>query len=400
MATVRSVAIVVMVVTAASLAGCGMLGGGGGGGGDGGDGGDGAAGGNIDAPREVADPMDPSASEVYSRVQGILGTEASSPEILVSNLPTDRNVSNAYLTATVGLPENPSSTLVDSVNVSYDPSDDVVVFNEETVYDMTGPQIEAALAYGFAVSLHYKNDWIENNQTILGYEDRAVTTATVGAATRAYVDEHVDGVSGYAVPTFEETGPYRWAFQGAMEHYGAEYVDSVTDSPADIPSIYEDGGPATTEQMLHDTDEAAMDLTLSTSVSNWWTVENIPFGAGAGTFGELGTRAILRSHLPASEAAAAADGWGNDSAVAFQSVRNASAGLVWVHRWDSASEADEFVNATEAYADAREGDKYAVNVSRPAEDTTVTVVHRGNFVQNAEVSYADGTAEVVVGGGS
>jgi hypothetical protein len=398
MATVRSVAIVVMVVTAASLAGCGMLGGGGGG--DGGDGGDGGASGNIDAPREVAEPMDPSASEVYSRVQGIVGAEASAPNVLVTNLPTDRNVSNAYLTAAIGLPEDPSSTLVDSVNVTYDPEDDVVVFNEETVYDMTGPQIEAALAYGFAVSLHYKNGWIENNRTILGYERRALVTATTGAATRAYVDEHVDGASEYAVPSFEETGAYRWAFAGAMEYYGAQYVDSAVESPSEIPSIYEDGGPATTEQMLHDTDEAAMELTLSSSASDWWTVQDIPFGSGAGTFGELGTRAILRSHLSESEAAAAADGWGNDSAVAFRSVRNESTGVVWVHRWDSASEADEFVNATEAYADARADDKYAINVTRPAEDATIVVAHRGNFMSNAEISYEGGTAEVVVGGGA
>ncbi|WP_436911009.1 hypothetical protein [Halosimplex marinum] len=395
MATVRSVAVIALVVTAASLAGCGMLGGGGGG-----DGGDGGAGGNVDAPREVSEPMDPSASEVYSRVQGIIGAEASAPNVLVSNLATDQNISNAYLTATIGLPENPSSTLVESINVSYDPEDDAVVFNEETVYDMTGPQIEAALAYGFAVSLHYKNDWIENNRTILGYERRALVTGTVGEATRAYVDEHMDGETEYAVPSFEETGAYRWAFEGAMEYYGAQYVDSAVESPSEIPSIYEDGGPATTEQMLHDTDEAAMDLTLDASASNWWTVENIPFGSGAGTFGELGTRAILRSHLSESEAAAAADGWGNDSAVAFRSVRNESTGVVWVHRWDSASEADEFVNATEAYADAREDGKYAINVTRPAEDATVVVAHRGNFMSNAEIAYEGGTAEVVVGGGA
>jgi len=393
MATVRSLALVALIVTAASLAGCGMLGGGGG------DGGDGQAQSNIDAPREVSEPMDPSASEVYSRVQSVVGANGSAPDIIVSNLPADQNISNPYLTATIGLPDD-TSTLVRPVNVSYNPSDDIVVFNEETVYDMNATQIEAALANAFVVALHYKNGWIENNRTVLGYERRALVSATTGAATRAYVDEHMDTDTEYAVPSYDEVGAYRWAFEGAMTSYGAQYMDSAVESPSEIPSLYESGAPTTTEQMLHDTDEAAMDLTLSRSASNWWTVENIPFGSGAGTLGELGTRAVLRGHLSESEAAAAADGWGNDSAIAFSSVRNESTGVVWVHRWDSASEADEFVDATEAYADARADGKYAINVTRPAEDATILVAHRGNFMPNAEISYADGTAEVVVGGGS
>jgi len=398
MATVRSVALVALVVTAASLAGCGMLGGGGGGGG--GDGGDGGAQSNIDAPRPVAEPMEPSASEVYSRVQSIVGVEASSPEIIVSNLPTGQNISGDYLTATVGLPDDPS-TLPRNVNVTYNPADDLVVFNEETVYDMNATQIEVGLASAFATALHYKQGWIDSNRTTLGYEDMALYTATTDSITRAYADEHVDTGMSVSPPPFDRTNAYEWAFDGAIDYYGAQYMESAVDSPSGIPSLFENGAPTTTEQMLHDTDEAAMDLSVSRSVSNWWTVENIPHGAGAGTFGELGTRAVLRSQLSESEAAAAADGWGNDSAVAFRSVRNESVGVVWVHRWDSASEADEFVGAAETYGEARESDsQFAVNVTRPAEDTTVVVVHRGNFMPNAEISYADGTAEIVVGGGS
>jgi len=393
MTTVRSVAIVALVVTAASLAGCGMLGGGSGGGGDGGDGG---AQGSIDAPREVTEPMDPSASEVYSRVTEIMGVEAEAPTVRVTNLPTSRNVSSPFVTAMVGLPDDPQR-LTNPINATYDPEENSVLFNDETVFDLNGSQTEYQLAYNIALGIHYQNDWVDD-ETVEG----AVPRGTVQAVMREYTDEHMDTdyVDAYdsAGAAFESTTPYQWATYEALNYYGAEYVDSQIDSASDIPSLYEDGVPETTEQLLHDADEGPADLSVTTNVSNWWIDERMP--RLEATLGELGTRAALRSQLSASEAAAAADGWGNDTGMAFSSARNESAGAVWVHSWDSASEADEFVNATQAYADARADGTYAVNVTRPAEDTTVVVAHRGTFVQNTDITYTDGTVEVVVGGGS
>ncbi|QLH76624.1 hypothetical protein HZS55_04575 [Halosimplex rubrum] len=397
MTTARSLAIVVLVVTAASLAGCGMLGGGGGGGGGGDDGVDGAAQGNVDAPREVSEPMDPSASEVFSRVTEIMDVEAEAPGVRVTNLPTGQNQSTAFVTAMVGLPDDPQRLRV-PVNATYDPEENSVLFNDETVFDLNGSRTEYLLAYNFALGIHYQNDWIDTNSS-----QSAVLRGTLEAVMREYADEYdLDGnlVTAHdsADAAFEASTPYEWATFDALNYYGAEYVDSQIDSASEIPSIYEDGLPETTEQLLHDTDEGPTDLSVRTDVSNWWIDERMPFLES--TLGELGTRAVLRSQLSASDAAAAADGWGDDTGMAFTSARNSSAGAVWVHSWDSASEADEFVNATEAYAEARSDDTYAVNVTRPAEDTTVVVAHRGNFMSNVEIAYADGTVEVVVGGGS
>ncbi|WP_232343131.1 hypothetical protein [Halosimplex litoreum] len=392
MTTVRSLAIVALVVTAASLAGCGMLGGGGGGG----DGGDSEAQGNVDAPREVAEPMDPSATEVFDRVTEIMGVEAEAPGVRVTNLPTSRNVSSPFVTAMVGLPDDPQR-LTNPINATYDPEENSVLFNDEAVFDLNGSQIEYQLAYNIALGLHYQNDWIDDEDS-----QSAVLRGTLNAVMREYTDEHMDTnyVDAYdsAEAAFESTTAYEWATYEALNYYGAEYVASQTDSASDIQSIYEGGVPETTEQLLHDTDEGATDLSVTTNVSNWWIDERMP--RLEATLGELGTRAVLRSQLSASEATAAADGWGNDTGMAFTSARNESAGAVWVHSWDSASEADEFANATEAYAEARADGTYAVNVTRPAEDTTVVVAHRGTFMQNAEITYAGGTVEVVVGGGS
>jgi hypothetical protein len=392
MTTVRSLAIVALVVTAASLAGCGMLGGGGGGG----DGGDGGAQGSIDAPREIAEPMDPSASEVFSRVTGIMDVEAEAPGVRVTSLPTSRNVSTTFVTAMVGMPDDPQR-LTNPVNATYDAEENSVLFNDEAVFDLNGSRIEYQLAYNFALGIHYQNDWVDD-ETV----QSAVPRGTVEAVMREYVDEHMDGdfVNAHdsADAAFGATTPYEWATYEALNYYGADYVDSQIDSASEIPSIYGDGVPETTEQLLHDTDEGPTDLSVTANVSNWWIDERMP--RLEATLGEVGTRAVLRSQLSASEAAAAADGWGNDTGMAFTSARNESAGAVWVHSWDSASEADEFVDAAGAFGEARADGTYAVNVTRPAEDTTVVVAHRGTFMQNANISYVDGTVEVVVGGGS
>jgi len=391
MGTIRSLALVALVVTAASLAGCGMLGGGGGG-----DGGDGGAEGNIDAPREISEPMDPSASEVFDRVTEIMGVEAETPGVRATNLATSRNRSTAFMNAMVGLPDDPQR-LTGPVNATYEPEENSVLFNEETVFDLNGSQIEYLLAYNFALGVHYQNDWIDADSV-----QSSVLRGTLEAVVREYADEHMDGdvatAHDSAEAAFESTTPYEWATYDALNYYGAEYVAAQTDSASEIASVYEGGVPETTEQLLHDTDEGPTDLSVTADVSNWWIDERMPLREA--TLGEIGTRAILRSQLSASEAAAAADGWGNDTGMAFTSARNSSAGAVWVHSWDSASEADEFVDAAEAYAEARSDDTYAVNVTRPAEDTTVVVAHRGNFMPNAEISYTDGTVEVVVGGGS
>lgn len=383
-ATLRSLAVVALVVTATALAGCGMLPGGGD---------DGEAAAQIDAPRAVAEPLDPSASDVFQRVEEIAGVDGTAPEVRTTSLATTRNLSNPYVTTLVGLPDQPS-TLTGPVNVSYSAEDDVVYVNEETVHDMDASEIEASLAYGFGVALHYQQEWIEAD-AVRGYDERAVVFGTTRTVANAYADEHLDR-DYYAADSFERASAYQWAVYGALQYHGQEYVDSVTDSPSDIASIYEDGAPETSEQLLHDTDEALTPLSVDVTSSNWWTEERPPYRVG--TFGELGTRAFLRSQLSAEEAAAAADGWGNDSAATFTSVQNESVGTVWVHRWDSEAEADEFAGAAEAFADARQSSaNVTMNVTRPAPDTTILVAHRGNFRNNAEITYEDGTLTVAVG---
>mgnify|MGYP000660491596 CR=1 FL=1 len=382
-ATVRPLLLVALVVVATTLAGCGALPGGGS---------DGGAQGNVDVPREVTEPLEPSASEVFERVEGILGVNGTAPDVELTSSSTDRNLSNPALRTLVGLPEDPSK-LSYSVNTFYDAADNVVYVNEETVHDMNGSEIEAALAYEFGAALHYQQGWVE-----LGWFDSperiGLYFATLGVVGNAYADEYLEE-SRFSPPEFEGASAYRWAVSGAQEYYGDRYVDSVIDSPAEVASVYGSDRPTTTEQLLHDTGEEPLALTLDASASNWWTREQLPNGLDR--LGEVGTRAVLRSQLPKSEAAAAADGWGNDSVVTYASVRNESVGTVWVHRWDSVSEADEFVDAAEAYADARENDEYAVDVTRPAEDATIVVAHRGEFVANAEIAYEDGVVTVRVG---
>ena len=400
--TVRTVAIAALVVTAAALAGCGALGGGGGGGGDGGDGGAGSA--NVDAPGPLNNKLDSNAGTIYQRVEDILGTDTEAPRVVIQPVNSPVNASNRFHKLMLGHPDEPGQ-LESNVTGMYNPDDHAVFVNEDLFAEMSAAEAEGTLAYYFAASIHVRNGWLndtsvnlDNLDTTGTYSIRTLYQGTVRSSYQTYVSEHMDGTPGPLAPageqqTFDDMTAFEWAVDGASNYYGVEYVNGATDSPSDIPSLYENA-PATTEQMLHDSDEEPLELSMNATHSNWWTMPRMPYLVDS--FGELGTRAVLRSAHSESDAAAAAEGWGNDRAVTFRSVQNGSAGAVWTHRWDTAEDADEFASAVEALSEQR-GDPVTFNVTQPAEDATIVVAHRGNFTNNADISYEDNEVTIRVG---
>jgi hypothetical protein len=146
-----------------------------------------------------------------------------------------------------------------------------------------------------------------------------------------------------------------------------------------VVTLFETGGwdavnaayaspPATTEQILQPrkylTGEGALPVTLPdylTVLGPDWTPR------WDTTLGQFYIREFLAAHLPANQAAAAAQGWGGDRFVLY----SRGADSVWALRlrWDTPSEQTEFTAALQEYLQARFGSPSALGCWSSIEET-------------------------------
>lgn len=129
-------------------------------------------------------------------------------------------------------------------------------------------------------------------------------------------------------------GPYR---------FGGAHVAARIDDPAALGEVYGDP-PATTEQVIHATDDPVRDLQVTAEPGAWTETRR-------DSMGELFTRIALDVALSGERAASAAAGWGNDQLVGFE--RGADQGYAWALRWDDREEATAFAEALRAALDER-----------------------------------------------
>lgn len=104
--------------------------------------------------------------------------------------------------------------------------------------------------------------------------------------------------------------------------------------------------PASSEQVLHPARylRAARDEPTAVAIAGADVLEGAGFRlVMADTLGELVVRVLLAQHLPAEQAAAAADGWDGDRLAAF--ARGDELAVVWMTAWDSTGEARQFADA-------------------------------------------------------
>jgi len=168
--------------------------------------------------------------------------------------------------------------------------------------------------------------------------------------------------------------------------YGARYVDGEIDSPAELGTVYGDP-PATTEQLLHRTDDEPVALSVTRRGSDSpWTVTD------RDSRGELSVRVLLRGELPAPVAREAAAGWGNDRLVTFE--HDGRRGFAWALRWDDRANATEFAAAADRFLTAfatPTGDGWlngtdTFRTVRTDDRTVVLLAGDPSFVSGAEVS--------------
>lgn len=191
-------------------------------------------------------------------------------------------------------------------------------------------------------------------------------------------------------------GKHHWA----PYHFGQRYVESRYDSPAQHWCVYWNP-PRTSEELIHGLEpgsEPVRNLSVAVDAADWTEQSRE-------TRGELFARTVLAAELPEEPAAAGAAGWGNDTLVRLG--RGDRSGFVWVVRWDTPADADEFRETFGAAMDARNTTAAAENrwtangttvrVDRVAPATTVVVSGPVSFVSGVEASGDDGNVTVAVG---
>lgn len=326
-------------------------------------------------------PFDPNVT--FDRLEAMLAVDAEQPTVRVRDEAEfgDYTV-RGYVFELFGVANGSQSTLAVSGSAG-GPTSVAVGFSEASPAAVRG------------VLVHEMTHAVQVQRGIIPYGDvstfdeRQVRLAVIegGAvyASTAFVERYdVDGRNWTAFFRGEYLdGPGGNRYAASTSYFGARYYAAVVDHPGEFESVAANP-PRTTEGILHPhrNDTAPAPLAVDADRTGGWTATS------ADRYGELFTRVVLGSELPEGRAATAAAGWGNDSLVRFD--RGDGRALAWVHRWDSAGDADEFVAAFGDYGDARSRDTDArFRVVRVNATTTAAFAGHPAFVANATVEGGD-----------
>jgi len=233
----------------------------------------------------------------------------------------------------------------------------------------------------------------------------AVVEGAAVYTTDGYMRQHGEGdvLNSEWYPRIQERYPdgHVGRLLNARYIFGAAYMSQRLSSPAGVSEVYENP-PRTTEQVIHGygpDEEPQTSLSVNATAGREWQP------AGTDQFGELFVRYALESSVGPDRAAAAADGWGNDTLVYYQSTERRATGYVWVLNWDDAGENTEFRRALTDALDERGDraggawsldDNATVNVVNVDAETTALVLGPESFVRTVTVATDDGTVGVDV----
>jgi hypothetical protein len=373
----RDVLIAVVVVTSVVVAGCGAL-----------------SGGTPtpttpepDAEDRLSANLTAPPIDVIQRVEAMVGAELQGyPGVRVGDVPTE-NTSNAFFRRVVGPPAD-RSTLETQPPVAYNGLRLTVDRDRVAAGDWAA--IEAEIAYYAMGLLGQEHGWVGGDSPASGEVLRQSYRYVVDAYAEEYLSGAVDRPRPYAET---DVSDYEWARAAANEYYASQWVSARVDSPADVPGLLTGEDPPSSEAFL--IDDAGEPKRLDINVESAGPYEA---AQQRGTsHGAVTTKAVLRTELDEETAATAAEGWGQDRYVVVDGPDGT--GVVWVHRWDSETDADEFESAMGTYLDGRreEAQDLRFESRRLAEDATAVVVGSPAFADATNVSYEPGNVTVDVG---
>ncbi len=414
--TIRSISLVSMVVLSMILAGCSgvpFLG---------------DSGPSVDASEEISSKLSVSPVTIYERVEEMTGIDdAEYPDIDVvyrgTGLNRNTNASGLFLRALTGPLPSPQSTMVEPPYM-YDSLEEEIVVNISYVNSASDAELQSMIAGEFFRAYMYQQNWTTFNVDtgwidgpLAETEDEdafmpnTLIRGSVNYIQQAYAQEYHEGENLDIAPEWSDDASV-WEKWHNVERSrpGMQYFQETLDSPAGLVDFFSGDIPVqTTEQILHQNSDEPLELEMNiTAGSYWYRVQPQIDGHAASLLpdprrprGELGTRFVLEEYLSDDEAAAAADGWGTDQIAVLRSFyQNKSRGVVWAHRWDSPSEADEFMNAMETYAEERNAvdDQFEVSIERISDDVTVILAGNEGFYNLIDVEVTGTTVQVTTAG--
>ncbi len=324
------------------------------------------------------------ATLVWERVEALFGETYEPPTVTVVDGRSGGQVGS--FPAQLGLDEG--STAV-GVNGRY-------VYRNDRVQMIprngSPSEIERILAHEYVHAIQYRTDFVDRaRESGIGrvmiegsavYVEDVYTREFLGFST---IERRCEG---YRTGTpYERYAAQPYCFGG---QYFAERLDSPTELLSPNTTL-----PTTTEQVLHPgTTEGPANLSVvDETPSDWYTP------ASMDRQGELFVRTVLGVELSEARASGAAEGWGNDRLL---TVTGATDGYVWVLRWDTTDDADEFEDAFAEYLDARgertmagwrvDDERYRLTA---VDDRTVAVVTGSEtFVDDVSVAEESGNVTV------
>lgn len=353
---------------------------------------------SVPPPEERQQSLDPwglNASLAFDRVEHLLDTDGEQPYVSTNADRLRRSVgaidSELSFLAVFGIDESeeqrPTAFVNSRTTVVIDPN-------------ISATTAEAVLAHEFVHTMQRQNvGWgpmFENTSLYREYSATrySLELLTIHSALRegsaeyvqsAYVDQYIEADD---YPSTSEA--YRQdrqseyhnstgyeQYQLAQYHHGLSYFESRIDDSASITDVFA-SAPLTSEQLLHrETPASEPRLPLTVTVGGNESLERAsesvnrgPAGeyVNQGPVGELVTRVLLDQELDRERAVDAAAGWGNDTLVNVDT--NETDGFVWVTRWDTAEDADQFEAAIEDIGAERPDSIEHANRTIPSEFTT------------------------------
>ena len=380
--TTRGVLLAALVVTAGVVAGCGALG----------DDGTPTPTPTPDAEDRLRANLSASPTTVFQRVEDLVGAELQAyPGVRVGTVESE-NVSRPFFLQVVGPPED-RSTLEQRPVARFDGQ--TITVDRERVAAGEGAVIEAELAYYAMGLLGRDHGWTGGTDRPHG---GAILRQSYRYVVDAYAEQHRPEAADRPAPYGEsDASDYEWAREDAVEYYAYQWVSGQVDSPADVPGLLTGESPPSDEHFLADDADEPMALGISLNTSSRYRAAQ----QRATTQGAVTTQAVLRTGLDEATARQAAEGWGQDRYAVVRSTDGNATGVAWVHRWDSAADADEFEDAMSTYLKGRRGetDDLRFEVRRLDTDTTVVVTGPPSFVDATNITYESGNVTVGVGTG-
>jgi len=325
----------------------------------------------------TVDGPDPDANEsdLFRQTRALLGTDTEPPSVVVTGSPDVEFPEQGLETfrllflprVDADAPRRPTRNRDwPTASPAFYYQQTHTVYIDSRKVNTVRVDIQEVLVEEFAHAVQFRNETFASyydrrvdglrfrpNQTT---DDRLTTIAVREGVGDVYVTDRVqqeslgreprESISRVVVSRYLRGGiGYRLAF--GPYRFGYEYANRTLDGAAETFGVYGDP-PRTGEQVLHPTDEAPTNLTVS-------VVGDDLEPTRTDTYGELFLRPVLSGGLNESAAERAADGWGYDRLVNLTYDRDGerTSGFVWVLDWDDAEEADEFERLFRAYLNDR-----------------------------------------------